>query len=70
MQAKTLSDMDRHPRDFTENISSAGFWFESLQNWQSEFLSVAVLALLGIYLRERGSPELKPVAASHSATGR
>jgi hypothetical protein len=40
------------------------------ENWDSEFLSVAVLAVLGIYLRERGSPESKPVAAPHSATGR
>ena len=52
------------------NLGNAAFWFESLQNWQSEFLSVAVLAVLGIFLRERGSPESKPVAASHSATGR
>ena len=55
---------------FVENLGSAEFWFELFQNWQSEFLAVAVLALLGIYLRERGSPELKPVAAPHSTTGR
>jgi hypothetical protein len=55
---------------FVENLGNAEFWFESFQNWQSEFLAVAVLALLGIYLRERGSPESKPVAAPHSATGR
>ena len=53
-----------------QNLGNADFWFESFQNWQSEFLSVAVLAVLGIYLRERGSPELKPVDAPHSATGR
>ena len=66
-------DAVRHgqaPVGFMDNISGAEFWFESLQNWQSEFLSVAVLALLGIYLRECGSPESKPVAAPHSATGR
>jgi hypothetical protein len=45
------------------------FWYESFQNWQSEFLSIAVLIVLGIYLRERGSPESKPVAAPHAATG-
>jgi hypothetical protein len=56
--------------DLMENVGGAEFWFESLQNWQSEFLSVAVLALLGIYLRERGSPESKQVAAPHAATGR
>ena len=53
-----------------ENVGGAQFWFESLQNWQSEFLSVAGLALLGIYLRERGSPESKQVVAPHAATGR
>lgn len=45
------------------------FWFESFQNWQSEFLSTAVLIVLAIYLRERGSPESKPVAASNAKTG-
>jgi membrane protein implicated in regulation of membrane protease activity len=45
------------------------FWYESFQNWQSEFLSMAVLIVLGIFLRERGSPESKPVAAPHAATG-
>jgi hypothetical protein len=40
-----------------------------MQNWQSEFLAVAVLAVLGIYLRQRGSPESKPVAAPHTQTG-
>jgi hypothetical protein len=55
---------------FLENLGNAEFWFESFQNWQSEFLAMAVLAVLGIYLRERGSPESKPVAAPHAATGR
>ncbi|HZJ52577.1 MAG TPA: DUF6766 family protein [Myxococcaceae bacterium] len=45
------------------------FWFESFQNWQSEFLSVAVLALLSIWLRERGSPHSKPLTAPHHRTG-
>jgi hypothetical protein len=45
------------------------FWFESFQNWQSEFLSTAVLIVLAIYLRERRSPESKPVAEAHSTTG-
>lgn len=44
-------------------------WFESFQNWQSEFLSTAVLVVLSIYLRQRESPESKPVAAPHSQTG-
>jgi hypothetical protein len=50
-------------------VGTAQFWFESFQNWQSEFLSVAVLVLLSIVLRERGSPQSKPVTASHGQTG-
>jgi hypothetical protein len=53
----------------TQHLASAQFWFESLQNWQSEFLSTAVLVVLSIFLRFRGSPESKPVAAPHSETG-
>jgi hypothetical protein len=51
-------------------ITSSRFWFESLQNWQSEFLSVGVMAWLGVYLRQRWSPESKAVHAPHSDTGR
>lgn len=50
-------------------LGTARFWFESLQNWQSEFLSVAVLTLLSIVLRQRGSPQSKPVASPHALTG-
>ena len=50
-------------------LASARFWFESFQNWQSEFLSVGALIVLGIYLRERGSTESKPVADPDSETG-
>jgi hypothetical protein len=50
-------------------VTSAEFWFQSMQNWQSEFLAVAALAVLGIWLRQRGSPESKPVAAPHAQTG-
>lgn len=52
-----------------DHFASGQFWFESFQNWQSEFLSTAVLVVLSIFLRFRGSPESKPVAASHSETG-
>jgi hypothetical protein len=45
------------------------FWFESLQNWQSEFLAVGTLVVLSVYLRQRGSPESKPVHEPHHATG-
>ncbi len=50
-------------------LGTPQFWFESFENWQSEFLSVAVLVLFSIYLRERGSPQSKPVAAPHAQTG-
>ncbi|WP_342380124.1 hypothetical protein NVS55_11145 [Myxococcus stipitatus] len=53
-----------------EYFVSSTFWFESFQNWQSEFLSVATLVLLSIWLREKGSPESKPVKAPHSRTGK
>ncbi|MCC6574579.1 MAG: hypothetical protein IT462_12410 [Planctomycetes bacterium] len=46
-------------------MATPKFWFESFQNWQSEFLSVGALILLSIYLRERGSPQSKPVAKEH-----
>lgn len=52
-----------------EYLTSAEFWFESFQNWQSEFLATFVLVVLAIFLRERGSPESKPVGAPHSQTG-
>lgn len=45
------------------------FWFESFQNWQSEFLSVAAIVFFSIYLRQKGSPESKPVDAPHHETG-
>ncbi|MBG6234522.1 hypothetical protein IWX76_001077 [Pedobacter sp. CAN_A7] len=46
------------------------FWFETFQNWQSEFLSVLSIVLLTIYLRQKGSPESKPVDAPHMETGK
>jgi len=52
-----------------EHLGDAQFWFESFQNWQSEFFSTAMLVVLSIYLRERGSPESKPVRAPNSQTG-
>ena len=52
-----------------EYVGTSRFWFESFQNWQSEFLSVAAIVLLSIWLRQQGSPESKPVAAPHSQTG-
>ena len=52
-----------------EYISGSRFWFESFQNWQSEFLSIFAIVLLSVYLREQGSPQSKPVDASHDETG-
>ena len=57
------------PQTMTDTLADPEFWYESFQNWQSEFLSIAVLLLLANYLRERGSPESKPVAAPHTMTG-
>lgn len=50
-------------------LMSPELWFESFQNWQSEFFATAVLVVLSIWLRQRESPESKPVAAPHSQTG-
>ena len=52
-----------------EYLSGSRFWFESFQNWQSEFLSIFAIVLLSVYLREQGSPQSKPVDASHEETG-
>jgi len=51
-------------------VSSARFWFESFQNWQSEFLSLAVMVVATIFLRQRGSAESKPVHSPHAETGK
>jgi hypothetical protein len=53
----------------TEYVVKARFWFESFQNWQSEFLAVGAIVILSIWLRQRGSPESKPVASPHHKTG-
>ncbi|MFI0847122.1 DUF6766 family protein [Mesorhizobium sp. IMUNJ 23232] len=50
-------------------LMDAHLWFESFQNWQSEFMSTAVLVLLSIFLRHKGSPESKPAGAANSETG-
>jgi hypothetical protein len=50
-------------------LGKPDFWEKTLQNWQSEFLAVGSMAILAVYLRQRGSPESKPVGAPHTATG-
>lgn len=57
------------PIDFTEHLASSTFWFESFQNWQSEFLAVLSIVVLSIFLRQDKSPESKPLRAPHSQTG-
>ena len=52
-----------------EFMTTSRFWFESFQNWQSEFLAVGAMVVLSIFLRQRGSPESKPVDSPHSETG-
>lgn len=50
-------------------VTTAQFWFESMQNWQSEFVAVAAIVGLSVFLRQRGSAESKPVPAPHRETG-
>jgi hypothetical protein len=62
-------DHDETTVSWPQYLGSADFWETTLQNWQSEFLAVGSMAVLAIYLRQRGSPESKPVGAPHEATG-
>ncbi|MCW2767937.1 MAG: hypothetical protein JWO11_3896 [Nocardioides sp.] len=57
------------PIGWRSYLLNADFWSRTLQNWQSEFLAVGSMAVLSIYLRQRGSPESKPVGEPHTATG-
>jgi hypothetical protein len=50
-------------------VSRPDFWENTLENWQSEFLAVGTMAVFTVYLRQRGSPESKPVGAPHAQTG-
>jgi hypothetical protein len=62
-------DHQQDPVSWWQYVGSADFWERTLQNWQSEFLAVGSMAILAVYLRQRGSPESKPVGAPHHATG-
>ena len=55
--------------NYGEYLSSSRLWFESLQNWQSEFLSIFTMVVLSIFLRQKGSSQSKPVDAAHDETG-
>ena len=65
---------ERHAHDlasiaWVDYLVNADFWEKTLQNWQSEFLAVGTMVVFTIYLRQRGSPESKPVGAPHDETG-
>jgi len=59
-----------HRESISSYLTGPEFWFETFQNWQSEFLSVFAIVFLTIYLRQKGSPESKPVDAPHAETGK
>ena len=56
------------PLSWTAYVTTSDFWNRTLQNWQSEFLAVGSMCILSVYLRQRGSPESKPVGAGHDET--
>ncbi len=62
-------DHQAAPLSWPAYLTTSDFWNRTLQNWQSEFLAVGSMVILSVYLRQRGSPESKPVGASHAATG-
>jgi hypothetical protein len=63
-QLNTFQD----PVTWWDYVLSADFWNRSLQNWQSEFLAIGSMVVLSVYLRQRGSPESKPVGTPHNTT--
>ena len=69
--AYNAEQFDHHEAavSFGQYLGTSDFWNRTLQNWQSEFLAVGSMAIFAVYLRQRGSPESKPVGATHDATG-
>jgi hypothetical protein len=65
----TQLDHRADPVSWTTYVTTSDFWNRTLQNWQSEFLAVGSMVILSVYLRQRGSPESKPVGAPHAQTG-
>ena len=66
------SEQEEHDRptvSWASYLTKGSFWEDTLQNWQSEFLAVGTMAIFTVYLRQRGSPESKPVGAAHEETG-
>ena len=66
--AEQLQDL-QDPLGWGEYLLAPDFWNRTFQNWQSEFLAVGSMVVFTIYLRERGSPESKPVGSAHDTTG-
>jgi len=66
---ETRLQRTQDPITWPDYLANADFWARSLQNWQSEFLAVGTMAVLAVYLRQRGSSQSKPVGEPHSATG-
>jgi uncharacterized protein DUF6766 len=65
----TQQEHGEHGLSWIGYVGSSTFWEQTLQNWQSEFLAIGSMAVFSIYMRQRGSPESKPVGAPHDATG-
>jgi hypothetical protein len=66
---ENLTHKEQECQSTVQYIGTSKFWYESFQNWQSEFLAVFAIVVLTIFLRQRGSPESKPVNSSHNETG-
>lgn len=68
--ANTQNRLEGKPmQQLSEYLADSQLWFESFQNWQSEFLSIFAIIVLSIFLRQQGSSQSKPVDAPHSETG-
>jgi hypothetical protein len=69
--AYNADQLDHHlaPLSLLQYAGSSDFWDRTLQNWQSEFLAVASIVVFSIWLRQRGSPQSKPVGEQHASTG-
>ncbi len=68
LNAERLRDRQA-PFTWFDYVLSADFWNRTLQDWQSELLAVASMGILSVYLRQRRSPESKPVGATHTSAG-
>lgn len=66
---ETRLERMQDPITWSSYLGNADFWSRTLQNWQSEFLAIGAMAVLSIYLRQRGSSQSKPVGEPHDATG-